>query len=249
MPLWSWSATGLKGLKKMWTLVTGGSKNLGAALCLALAKQGRAIAIHYHHSAQEAFEIVDQCRAMGSQAEAIQGDFNSVSSVKDFIERYLRQFSETDTLINNVGDYLIGSALNTSTEDWMHLFQVNLHTPFMLMQALSPSLIRNKGNMINIGASGLHRHAAHTYSTAYSLTKQGLWALTLSLARELASRDVRVNMVSPGQLNLSIDQPKIPMNRPVTCHEVCRVVNFLLDPDSAMITGQNIEVAGGLGLA
>lgn len=232
----------------MWTLVTGGSKNLGAALCLALAKKGRAVVVHYHHSKKEAFDILEQCQAMGSQAAAIQGDFNSPASVKDFIERYLQNFSETETLINNVGDYLIRSALQTSPEDWVRLFQVNLHTPFMLMQALSPSLIKNKGSVINIGASGLHRHTANTYSTAYTLTKQGLLGLTLSFARELAPLNVRVNMVSPGQLNLSLDKPKIPMNRPTTCLEVCRVVNFLLDPESASITGQNIEVAGGLGL-
>lgn len=233
----------------MWTLVTGGSKNLGAALCLALAKKGCAVVVHYRHSQKEAFEVVAQCRALGSQAAAIQGDFSSIESVKDFVERYLKQFPETETLINNVGNYFIRSALQTSIEEWISLFQVNLHTPFILSQALIPSLITSKGQIINIGVSGLHRHVANTYATAYTLTKQGLWGLTLALARELAPQGVRVNMVSPGQLTTSIDQHKIPMHRPATCWEVCRVVNFLLDPESTYLTGQNIEVAGGLGLS
>lgn len=232
-----------------WTLITGGSKRLGAALCLGLAERGRSIVVHYRHSEKEALEVVAECQARGSQAAAIQGDFSSVAGLQDFIKRYMQQFSETETLINNVGDYLIRSSLHTSVEDWVHLFQVNLHTPFMLTQALAPSLIRNQGQIINIGVSGLHRHAANTHATAYTLTKQGLWGLTLAVARELAPQGVRVNMVSPGQLDISVDSRSTPMHRTATCWEVCRVVNFLLDPESAYITGQNIEVAGGLGLA
>lgn len=233
----------------MWTLVTGGSRRLGAALCLALAEKGHAVAVHYNNSQKEACEVVAQCQAMGVQAAAIQGDFSSLTNVKSFVERYLHQFSETTNLINNVGDYLISSALQTSIEDWISLFQVNLHTPFILTQALIPSLIQNQGQIINIGVSGLHRQVANTYATAYTLTKQGLWGLTLALARELAPQGIRINMVSPGELDISIDHHPIPMHRPATCWEVCRVVNFLLDPESAYITGQNIEVAGGLGLA
>jgi NAD(P)-dependent dehydrogenase (short-subunit alcohol dehydrogenase family) len=232
----------------MWTLVTGGSKRLGAALCLALAEKGRSVVVHYNQSQKEAFDVVAQCQALGTQAAAIQGDFSSVASVKNFVERYLQQFPETETLINNVGDYLIRSALQTSIDEWITLFQVNLHTPFILTQALIPSLIRNQGQIINIGVSGLHRKAANTYSTAYTLTKQGLWGLTLAAAKELAPQGVRANMVSPGQLDISVDRHPIPMGRPASCWEVCRVVNFLLDPDSAYLTGQNIEVAGGLGL-
>jgi 3-oxoacyl-[acyl-carrier protein] reductase len=233
----------------MWTLVTGGSKRLGAALCLALAEKGHSVVVHYNRSQKEAFEVVANCQAMGKQAAAIQGDFSSITSVQEFVQRYLQQFPETVALINNVGEYFIRSALQTSIEEWMYLFQVNLHTPLILMQALAASLIRHKGQILNIGVSGLRRHSANTYATAYTLTKEGLWGLTLATARELAPQGVRVNMVSPGELTISVDHHKIPMHRPASCWEVCRVVNFLLDPESAYITGQNIEVAGGLGLA
>ena len=232
-----------------WVLVTGGAKNLGAALCLALAENGYSVVVHYDHSKDDAEHVVARCKEKGVEAAAIQGNFDSLASVKKFIENYQKEFSDTSTLINNVGEYLIRSALHTSHEEWMHLFQVNLHAPFVLSKALAPTLIKNKGQIINIGASGLKRQSAHTYSTAYTLTKEGLWGLTLALARELASQGVRVNMVSPGQLETSIDSYKIPMHRPAYCWEVARVVNFLLDPASAYITGQNIEVAGGLGLA
>lgn len=233
----------------MWTLVTGGAKNLGKELCIALAENGHSIVVHYRHSIHEALEVVEKCRSLQCHAEAIQGDFSSIEGVKDFLERYQKRFQETSLLINNVGEYLIGSALQTSLEEWISLFQVNLNTPFMLMQGLIPSIIKCKGQIINIGYSGLHRHVANTYASAFHLTKQGLWGLTLSLARELAPKGVRVNMVSPGELNTSIDHHKIPMLRQGTLREVCRVVKFLIDPESEYITGQNIDVSGGLGLA
>lgn len=232
----------------MWTLVTGGAKGLGAALSLYLAEQGFSLAVHYNHSSQEALEVVAKCKQWGGRAEAIQGDFSSLEGVQDFLSRYQKQFIETAVLINNVGDYLTGSALQTPIDKWISLFQVNLHTPFLLSQVLAPSLIKNKGHIINIGASGLKRNSASTYSTAYTMTKESLWKLTLSLARELAPQGVRVNMVSPGELERSVSRHPIPMKRPAACREVCRVVNFLLDPASEYLTGQNIEVAGGLGL-
>ncbi len=237
----------------MWILVTGGAKRLGAALCLALAEKGHSIAVHYRHSEKEALEIVAKCQALGVQAVSIQGDFSSVDGVMNFVQRYLQQVPETGALINNVGEYLTRSALQTSIEDWMRLFQANLHTPFILSQALAPSIIRAKGQIINIGVMGLMRRHANTYSTAYTIAKDALWMLTLALARELAPHGVRANMVSPGQLEISIDLPQdinqLPMHRPGYCWEVCHVVNFLLDQASAYITGQNIEVAGGVGLA
>lgn len=236
----------------MWVLVTGGAKRLGAEICLSLAEQGYAIVVHYRHSEREAEDIAAKCRSFGSQAATIQGDFSSIAATEEFIFRYLKQFSQTRALINNVGNYYVGSVLQTPIEEWLHLFQLNLNVPFLLSKALSPHLVAQQGQIINLGVSGMHR-LAHTYAAAYHLAKHALLGLTLSLAKELAPQQVRVNMVSPGQLDISVDLehdlPKLPMQRPATCSEVCRVVSFLLDPKSAYITGQNIEVAGGWGLA
>src|SRR5438128_2701701 len=106
----------------MWTLVTGGAKHLGANLCLALAEKGHSIVVHYRHSRDEASEVVAKCQMMGREAAAIQGDFTTIKGVQDFVHRYLKEFPETVTLINNVGNYLVGSALKTSVEEWTHLF-------------------------------------------------------------------------------------------------------------------------------
>lgn len=235
-----------------WTLVTGGAKHLGASICLGLAEKGYPVVVHYRTSEQEASVVVEKCRQLGVDAAMIQGDFSSLESTLEFIKHYQEQFAETSHLINNVGNYLIKSALKTDEQEWIELFQTNLHTPFILIKNLISSIARHQGNIINIGCSGVNAIHANTYSTAYQATKLGLWMLTRSLAKELAVQGVRVNMISPGHLDSSIDLPKdlsrLPMHRPGYGWEIARVVAFLLDPASAYITGQNIEVAGGVGL-
>lgn len=235
-----------------WTLVTGGAKGLGADLCHTLAKEGYSIVVHYNRSEKEALEVVKTCKTFGGEAAAIQGDFSSLDSLFDFTRRYAVQFSDTQHLINNVGNYLIKSATQTEVDEWMALFQTNLHSPFILIKELLNSLIRLKGQVINIGMCGLETNQARTCSTAYHMTKASLLMLTRSFAKELAPHGVRVNMISPGQLTTSVNLPeacKLPMGRPAACWEVSRIAAFLLHPDSAYLTGQNIEVAGGVGLS
>jgi NAD(P)-dependent dehydrogenase (short-subunit alcohol dehydrogenase family) len=236
-----------------WTLVTGGAKNLGAEICLMLAQQGHNISIHYNKSTYEAEQVAQKCRECGVLADTIQGDFSEMNSLQDFISRYQCKFPLTDQLINNVGNYFLGSALNTSSHTWMQLFFNNLHAPFALIEALVPSIKKAKGSIINIGVAGCERIRADTYSTAYSCAKLALWMMTKSLAAELASSQVRVNMVSPGYLENSIDKPRdllaLPMSRVGNFSEVTRVITFLLAKESSYITGQNIEVAGGVRLS
>ncbi len=234
-----------------WALVTGGAKRLGAALCLALAEKGYSVAIHYRHSQKEALEVKACCEDKGVSGEVIQGDFSTSQGTQAFIQRYKTQFPDTHLLVNNVGEYPVLSTLKTTPEEWESLFQTNLHTPHSLCYALSESLIKHQGQIINIGISGLFRLSASSHAAAYRLTKEGLWGLTRALASELAPNRVRVNMVSPGMLEISVNletfRHRLPMGRPASCLEVCRVVSFLIDPASEYITGQNIEVAGGFG--
>lgn len=232
-----------------WALVTGGAKRLGASLCLSLAKEGYSVAVHYGQSKKEALEVVAACQKLGVDSIALQCDLNSPAEIQKFGEKYIEQFPTTHLLINNVGNYTKQSVLQTSVEEWLQFFQTNLHAPFILSKLLSETLIQNRGQIINIGASGIKKGSAHLYASTYRLTKESLWGLTLSLARELAPKQVQVNMVSPGELDNSVDHHPIPMGRPADCQEICRVVKFLIDPASHYITGQNIEVAGGLGLA
>lgn len=235
-----------------WALVTGAAKGLGRQICLDLAKRGFDVAIQYRSSQREAEELVVDCRSHGVAAEMIQGDFSSPLLVKDFIERYLKKFPQTKWLINNVGNYLLGPATKTSEENWEELFQTNVHAPFALIKALVPSLKAEKGCIINIGVAGVEYRFPNPRSTAYGVTKSALWTLTRGLAVELAPDHVRVNMVSPGHLENSVDKPAdpsvLPMHRLGTLAETARAVLFLLEDSSEYITGQNIDVAGGLRL-
>lgn len=233
-----------------WTLVTGGSKRLGAAICLSLAKQGYPILVHYRNSQLEAMTIAAECRKLGVDAEAIQGDFSSLESTMDFIKICLKRYPKIKTLINNVGNYLVKSAESTTPEEWNALFQANVNAPFALCHSLLSSLKACGGNIINIGVVGINNIHADIKRTAYMSTKMSLLMLTKSLARELASSQVRVNMVSPGYLDNAVDlsEARMPMQRPASLEEVIKVISFLLDEKNSYITGQNIELGGGLGL-
>jgi len=228
-----------------WILVTGSAKRLGADICLKLAEQKQAVVIHYRTSKKEALETAEKCRLLAAQAEVIQGDFSSQSTLDAFIDEYLKRFPDTKGLVNNVGNYLIKTASNTSLTEWHDLFQTNLTTPFTLIKALAPSIKQAAGSIVNLGRSGAA--LSSTYSPIYNLTKTALETLTQSFALEFAPHKVNVNMVSPGYLVNSVDmQPfeKFPMKRPGHLSEVSHLVAFLMRPENQYITGQNIEVAG-----
>lgn len=235
-----------------WTLVTGGAKRLGAQLCLDLAAKGYSILVHYHTSQREARKVVEACRALGVAGEMIQGDFSTFESTNDFIRDCQARFPLIEGLINNVGTYLVKSASNTTIEEWNSVFQSNVHTPFALCRAFLPTLSQHRGSIINIGIAGLEGLRADVYSTAYMSAKMALLMLTKSLAKEMASKGVRVNMISPGYLENAIDLPKdttiFPMQRPALLSEVSQMVIYLLDEQNRYITGQNIEIAGGVRL-
>lgn len=233
------------------TLVTGGAQRLGAEICRTLAADGHSIVVHYRQSENEALKVIQDCQAYGVKAQGIQGDFSTHESTLDFIQRYMQEFPDTQNLVNNVGNYLVQSAFSTSVEEYQQLFQINLFAPIALSNALIPALRKHQGCIVNIGIAGLLTDRADIYSPAYTMTKKCLWQLTKSLALELASEGVKVNMVSPGYIENAVDLPdpkKLPMRRPATEHEIARMVAFLLQKESEYITGQNIEIAGGVRL-
>lgn len=111
-----------------------------------------------------------------------------------------------------------------------------------------PSILQQKGAIVNIGVSGIQHVLADVHSTAYTSAKLALWAVTKAFAKEFASKGIRVNMVSPGVLEKTVDAPALPMGRRATFAETARVVVFLLAEEKSYITGQKIEVAGGVRL-
>ena len=235
-----------------WTLVTGGAKHLGSVICKRLAQDGLSVVVHYKTSEKEAQQVVQECLHLGVDAECIQGDFSSFTSTQQFISDYQKRFPDTLNLINIVGNYLLGSSLETSVEQWIDLLHTNFQAPYQLIRSCLPTLKKNQGSIINLGVTGLNSFRADTYDTAYAITKSSLLMLTKSLAVELAPFQVRVNMVSPGYLEEAIDLPEdlslLPMNRPATRIEVADAIAFIISDKAKYITGQNLEVGGGLRL-
>ena len=235
-----------------WTLVTGGALRLGAAVCHAVAKEGKNVVIHYRTSSAQAMCLRDELIGYGVAADIVQGDFSTLESTSAFIDRYLQRFSETENVINNVGTHALGSALKTSPEEFNQLMQINAIAPFAIIQGLLGSLKQHRGAVVNIGMVGAHHIAANTHAAAYHLSKLSLAMLTKSLAKELAADHVSINMVSPGYLERSVDLPTdivhIPAQRLGSFEEVVRAVLFFLSKESRYITGQILEVAGGVKL-
>jgi NAD(P)-dependent dehydrogenase (short-subunit alcohol dehydrogenase family) len=152
-----------------------------------------------------------------------------------------------DVLINNVGVYSPRSILELDVDQWDATLRTNLSGAFYCCRAAWP-LMRDGGAIVNIGYAGVDALTANTDATDYQVSKTGLLVLTKSLAKALAPRGVRVNMVSPGQLANSIDLPgdvagEIPAGRAGTLDDISAAVAFLVENE--YVTGQNIDVAGG----
>lgn len=233
-----------------WVLVTGAPKKLGAEICIALAHAGYDVAVHYRQSKEDAEKLAEKVRSTGKKSEIIKGDFASLASLQNFLKRYKESFSNTVGLINNVGNFLEAPLSKTSVQDLQDLFQTNLYTPFVLIQGLLDYLRESKGSVVNIGTAGLYTRQADLQASAYIMSKTSLLTLTKMFARELAKEKIRVNMVSPSYFEDSVVIPNDPisMGRAAKFGEVARMITFLLDPKNSYITGQNIEVAGGIRL-
>jgi NAD(P)-dependent dehydrogenase (short-subunit alcohol dehydrogenase family) len=229
-------------------LITGAAKNVGAYLAEKLCEIGYHVILHYNLSSYEAREIFTKCRKKGYQLDVIQGDFSTHQYINKFLDQLREKTQNLDAFIHNVGDFYVGSFLNTPYEVWNKLIQTNLTASFILLKELVPFLLDQKGHIICMGFAGLNGNRADTYASAYSLTKQALLFMVKSFAKEVLSKDLKVNMISPGYLEKSVVMPKseLPMKRVGKFEDIFQTVKFLLNQN--YITGQNIEVAGGVRL-
>ncbi|MFN0065625.1 MAG: SDR family NAD(P)-dependent oxidoreductase [Chlamydiales bacterium] len=230
-----------------WVLVTGGAKGLGAAIAVALARRGYNIVIHSRKSDPQ--KVVQDCQKEGIEVGELLGDFSTPKGVEEFLKNYQKKFPSTKGIVNNVGNFQEVSPKEMTDELSRMLMQTNLHAPEALIRSLLPSLIENRGRVVNIGTTGIGQSRPNLSATAYAMTKEALWKYTLSLAKELVPYHVMVNMVSPGVLENSIDVAKhkeLPMREPTPLTCVADAVAFLFG--SSHITGQNLTVSGGFGL-
>jgi 3-oxoacyl-[acyl-carrier protein] reductase len=231
-------------------IVTGGSKNIGKEVSLLLAKSGCDVAIHYKDGIDQADALQKEIRSLGVNCEIVFGDFSSEEGLEAFVSLAKAKLKSIKGLVNNAGFYKVGALQETSFHELKHIFQVNLFSAFYLIQSFVKELIIEEGSIVNLGMCGLISKMADDYATAFQMSKLSLLMLTKSFAKSLAKDKIKVNMVSPGYTETSIDLPKnydsLPMKRAAANIEIAEGVLFFLN--HPYITGQNLEIAGGVRL-
>jgi NAD(P)-dependent dehydrogenase (short-subunit alcohol dehydrogenase family) len=230
-------------------VVTGGARRLGRHLCLTLAARGYDVVILYRSSEEEARALVQEIAATGRRARARAVDVSVESEVAAAFSEIARAEGRVDLLLNNVGNYNPQDVTRLTPAVWDATLATNLSGAYYCcFHALA--LMPAGGNIINIGMAGLEGIRANTRGADYYVSKTGLLSLTRSLAVGYASRSIRVNMVSPGQLDNSVDLPSpdeigltVPLGRTGELRDVAQAVEYLLE--ATYVTGANIDVAGG----
>ena len=230
-------------------LVTGSSKRVGRQLIIDLSTAGYEVWIHYNTSQSEAYTLRDNIRENGSTAHCVSGDIRKKENVQRMIQNIQNTSGRLDVLINNIGEYKCAPLIEYPVADFESTIQSNLLGSFYMIHYALP-LLQNGASIINLGYSGISSLVAHPHNTAYSISKLGLLSLTKSYAHELGNKGIRVNMISPGQLDNSIDLPEnfdnqVPLGRAGTVQDISNTMLFLISDQASYITGQNIDVAGG----
>lgn len=247
----------MKELSGKTAFVTGGSRGIGRAICVALAEAGANIAFNYSTSDEQAKNLVDELKSkLKVKAEAYKVNIAEEDAVKEMVVKAVAVFGPISILINNAGINRDKSFLRMTRAMWDEVLGVNLNGPFNVTNALLPGMVEQGwGRVVNIASMG--GQTGNFGQANYTVTKGGLIAFTMTLAREVARKGVTVNAVSPGYTETDMtrgmpdavrDQVRqlIPMGRMGTPEEIAHAVTFLSGPRSSYITGQVISVNGGM---
>ena len=230
-------------------LVTGSSQRLGRHLALSLARAGSQVVVHYRYSRSEALTLVEEIQDLGSSAWAVHADLEVPGEAERLVESAASAAGALDILVNNVGNYTPGSLRDSTPDEWRSTLETNLIAPHALIRSFVEQCPSSGGHVVNLGYAGVDVLRSNPQATAYQISKTGMLILTKSWAEVLGKRGIRVNMISPGHLDNSIDLPAdlssaIPLGRAGRAEDVEDALHWLLDFDG-YVTGVNVDVAGG----
>ncbi|CAM3415628.1 3-oxoacyl-[acyl-carrier-protein] reductase [Aeromicrobium ponti] len=237
-------------------LVTGASRGIGREIALGLAKQGADIAVNYSGSETRANEVVDEIKALGRNAFAVQCDVSDSESVANMVKETIEKFGKLDILVNNAGITKDNLIMRMKEDEWDDVININLKGVFLCTKAVTRQMMKQRsGRIINI--SSIVGVSGNPGQANYVAAKSGVIGLTKTSAKELASRGITVNAIAPGfittdmtdKLNEEVkDQmlKQIPLARFGDPADIANVAVFLASEDSRYMTGQTLHVDGGM---
>ncbi|MGD6793692.1 MULTISPECIES: 3-oxoacyl-[acyl-carrier-protein] reductase [Metabacillus] len=237
-------------------LVTGASRGIGRAIALELARNGVNVAVNYAGSEAKANEVVDEIKALGREAFAVQADVSDSDSVSAMVKETVERFGRLDILINNAGITKDNLLMRMKDSEWDDVININLKGVFLTTKAVTRQMMKQRyGRIINIasivGVSGNPGQAN------YVAAKAGVIGLTKTAAKELSSRNITVNAIAPGFITTDMTDKltedvknemlkQIPLARFGEASDIAHTAVFLASEKSSYITGQTIHVDGGM---
>lgn len=237
-------------------VITGGTRGIGRQIVLELAKNGYDIATNYRTENDDLKTLVEEVEKIGVKINTYKCDVSDFASSEEFIKNVISDFVQIDVLVNNAGITKDGLIMRMKKEDFEDVIDVNLVGTFNITRNVIPHMIKAKaGRIVNVSSVvGISGNAGQTN---YSASKAGIIGFTKSLAKEVASRNITVNAVAPGFIQTKMtdvlkDEVKdeilkqIPLKRFGTTEDVANVVKFLVSKESTYITGQVINIDGGM---
>jgi 3-oxoacyl-[acyl-carrier protein] reductase len=247
----------LQRLQGKVAIVTGASRGIGRAIALALATEGAHVAVNYASSSTAADTVVNEIRELGGQAIALPADVSQNEQVEQLFNQTLEKWGRLDVLVNNAGITRDTLLLRMKLEDWQAVINLNLTGVFLCTKAATKTMLKQRsGRIINIAS--VAGQMGNPGQANYSAAKAGVIGFTKTVAKELASRGITVNAIAPGFITTDMTHDVqsdeilkfIPLARFGQPDEVAGLARFLAaDPAAAYITGQVINIDGGMVMA
>ncbi len=239
-------------------LVTGGSRGIGRAVALRLAADGHAVAVNYAANVAAADEVVEAITANGGTAMVVQADVGDTDAVSAMFKEVEERLGRVEVLVNNAGITRDGLLLRMGPDAWDQVIETNLRSVYLCSRAAMRGMLRSRWGRI-ISVSSISGISGNPGQANYAASKAGIIGFSKSIAREIGSRNITVNVVAPGFIETDMTEElgteiaeevasRVAVGRLGRPEEIAAAVGYLASDDAAYVTGQTLVVDGGLAL-